>query len=375
MNKNILFITGTRADFGKLKPLMHTTQNEKTLNCKIFATGMHMLKRYGETHIEIRKSGFKDIYLYINQIASLTNNQMDMVLSKTVEGLGHYVREFKTDLIVVHGDRVEALAGAIVGALNNILVCHIEGGEISGTVDELIRHAVTKLSHVHFVSNKIAKNRLIQMGEIQKSIFIIGSPEVDIMLSDDLPTISEVKARYDISFDNYAIFLYHPVTTEIDILSKNMNIIINALLESGKQYVVVYPNNDFGSNIILESLTSLENNKNFKFYPSLRFEYYITLMKNAEFIIGNSSAGVREASVFGLPSINIGTRQQDRARHKSIINVSEKKDDIVNAIKSLKNQFSPSLDFGKGNSSKLFIKTILEKNFWRIPNQKQFKDI
>ena len=127
MNKNILFITGTRADFGKLKPLMLSVENSKEMSCRIFATGMHMLKRYGETHDEIRKSGFQNIYRYINQIASLTNNQMDMVLSKTVEGLGHYVREFRTDLIVVHGDRVEALAGAIVGAINNILVCHIEG--------------------------------------------------------------------------------------------------------------------------------------------------------------------------------------------------------------------------------------------------------
>ena len=220
LNKKILFITGTRADFGKLKPLMQSVDKSKTFSCNIFVTGMHLLSRYGSTHDEIRKSGFKNLYLFMNQIAISENHQMDMILGKTIEGLGHYVREFKTDLIVVHGDRVEALAGAVVGALNNILVCHIEGGELSGTVDELIRHSITKLSHVHFVANDTARNRLIQMGESINSVFIIGSPEVDIMLSETLPAIEDVKRRYDIQFDDYNIFIYHPVTTELNDLQK-----------------------------------------------------------------------------------------------------------------------------------------------------------
>ena len=183
--KKILFITGTRADYGKLKPLMLRVEKSNNFICNIFTTGMHMLKVYGETHEEIKKTGFKNNYLFINQIAMGGSDNMDMILSKTVDGLGHYIRESETDLIVVHGDRVEALAGAIVGALNNILVCHIEGGELSGTVDELIRHSISKLSHVHFVANGNSKKRLVQMGESKSSIFIIGSPEVDIMLSDN----------------------------------------------------------------------------------------------------------------------------------------------------------------------------------------------
>ena len=375
MNKKILFITGTRADFGKLKSLMSSVEQSTKFSCNIFVTGMRLLRRYGATYDEIRKSGFNNIYLFINQIANVENDQMDIILGKTIEGLGHYIREFKTDLIIVHGDRVEALAGAVVGALNNILVCHIEGGELSGTVDELIRHSITKLSHVHFVANSTAKNRLLQMGESDKSVFITGSPEVDIMLSDGLPNLLEVKKRYDIPFDSYCIFIYHPVTTELNDLQKKIKIIVNALAKSGEKFIVVYPNNDSGSDIIFSQLETIKENENFKFFPSIRFEYYISLMKNANRIVGNSSAGVREAAVFGIPSINIGTRQNNRAQYPSIINVDENEKEILKAITETPKRFKPSLNFGRGNSSKLFIKTISKKSFWKISNQKQFKDI
>ena len=375
MNKRILFITGTRADFGKLKPLMKCVEDSKSFTCNIFVTGMHLLKRYGETHDEIRKSGFDNLYLYINQIVNTENDQMDIILGKTIDGLGHYLREFETDLIIVHGDRVEALAGAVVGALNNTPVCHIEGGEISGTVDELIRHSITKLSHIHFVANDSAKKRLLQMGESEKSVFIIGSPEVDIMLSNDLPNLDDVKKRYDILYEDYSIFIYHPITTELSDLRDKIKIVLSALKKSSQKFIVIYPNNDSGSNIIMDELDIFKKDKDFKFFPSLRFEYYITLMKNSRFIIGNSSAGVREAPVYGVPSINIGSRQNNRSKDSSIINVNENELEIIDAINNIPDRFTPSLNFGKGKSAKLFMKTISTKLFWKIPNQKQFKDL
>jgi len=169
--KRIVFLTGTRADFGKLKSLIAITQNSQRYDVHIFVTGMHMHSLYGATVDEIKKSGFKNIYQYINHDVMHT---MDKTLAKTVDGFSHYIAEINPDLIVVHGDRVEALAGAIVGSLNNILVAHIEGGEISGTVDEVIRHAVSKMSHVHLVAHKEAKKRLIQLGELESSIYILG---------------------------------------------------------------------------------------------------------------------------------------------------------------------------------------------------------
>ena len=156
-NKKILFLSGTRADFGKLKSLISISQKSSLFDVSIFVTGMHLQKEYGFTVNEIEKSGFENIYTFENHT---TESSMDLTLSKTIEGLSAYVKEIKPDLIVVHGDRVEALAGAIVGSLNNILVGHIEGGEVSGTIDELIRHSVSKMSHIHFVSNQQAKNKL-----------------------------------------------------------------------------------------------------------------------------------------------------------------------------------------------------------------------
>jgi len=154
-----------------------------------------MLAKYGNTVDEVRKEGFRNIHTFINQTSSMP---MDVVLANTINGLSNYIQEFRPDMIVVHGDRVEALAGAIVGALNNILVAHIEGGERSGTVDESMRHSISKLAHLHFVANKEAEKRLVQMGENKSQIFIIGSPDIDIMLSKSLPSLQKVKRRYGI---------------------------------------------------------------------------------------------------------------------------------------------------------------------------------
>lgn len=210
--KKILFLTGTRADFGKIKSLIQTLEIQQDFEVFVFVTGMHLQELYGYTLIEIERRNFKNVFTFENHTHETT---MDLTLAKTIEGLSGYCKTINPDMIVVHGDRVETLAGAIVGSLNNILVAHIEGGEVSGTVDELIRHSVSKLSHVHFVSNVEAKKRLLQMGEIHESIFMIGSPDIDIMFSNQLPDLKKVKEYYNIDFEQYAIVMFHPVTTEI----------------------------------------------------------------------------------------------------------------------------------------------------------------
>lgn len=372
--KKILFVTGTRADFGKLKGLIEAVKREKDFDYGIFATGMHLLKRYGSTIHEIRKSGFANIYPFLNQ-DDLVGAQMDDVLANTIQGLGLYVREFSPDLIVVHGDRVETLAGATVGVLNNILVAHVEGGEISGTIDEILRHAITKLSHLHFVANNKARKRLIQLGEIPKSVFVTGSPDIDLMLSKELPTLDQVKKRYRITFPEYAIFTYHPVTTELSSIKKNIKTVVDSLIESNLNYIVIYPNNDRGSDLIVEEILRLKGLPRFRLITSMRFEYYLTLLKNSKAIMGNSSAGVREAPVYGVPTVNIGTRQNKRFNYKSIINVSENRTKILEALNNLPKKISPSKHFGKGNSADLFIQILKRKNFWNRSCQKTFRDI
>jgi len=373
--KKIVFLTGTRADFGKLKSLIKITQNSDLFDVHIFATGMHLNKKYGKTIIEIQKSGFKNIFPYINHDDI---EHMDRTLAKTIDGFSHYVNDLEPDLIIVHGDRVEALAGAIVGSLNNILVAHIEGGEISGTIDELIRHSVSKLSHIHFVANKEAKKRLIQMGELEESIFVIGSPDLDVMYSNELPTLDEVKKYYNINFDEYAIAMFHPVTTEYTNIEEYAKHFVDALIESGLRYVVIYPNNDLGSIEILKEYERLKNNPRFKIFPSLRFEYFLTLLKNSKFIIGNSSAGIREAPYYGIPSIDIGTRQNNRAKIESVIHVDYDKKNILEAIKRInKVEIKPKKEnyFGEGQSDKKFFEILTSEKIWNINHQKQFQDI
>lgn len=374
MDKTILFITGTRADFGKLKPLIARVAAADGFEHRIFATGMHMLSRYGATVTEIVNSGFQNIYPYLNQ-DPFGSSGMDLALANTIQGLGHYVREFSPDLIVVHGDRIEALAGAIVGALHNILVAHVEGGEVSGTVDELLRHAISKLSHLHFVANAEARNRLVQMGEEPHAIFVIGSPDIDVMLSQSLPSLAEVKTHYEIPFDQYCIFMYHPVTTELAGLEERAQGMWESLLQSEHNFVVIHPNNDSGSEILLRELSQHAGHPRFRCLPSMRFESFLTLLKHSQAIVGNSSAGIREAPVYGVPTINIGTRQSNRFTHTSIQNIPDDPAAIRSALRSLPPHFAPSHHFGNGKSAEHFMAALRNGVLWNMCKQKQFRDI
>lgn len=372
--KKILFLTGTRADFGKIKSLIQILEKHQEFEPLVFVTGMHLQKEYGYTLIEVERCGFSNIHTFENHTCETT---MDLTLAKTIEGLSSYVKVSNPDMIVIHGDRVEALAGAIVGSLNNILVAHIEGGEVSGTIDELIRHSTSKMSHIHFVSNSLAKKRLVQMGELKESVFVIGSPDVDIMFSSNLPTLEEAKHYYEIAFEEYAVAMFHPVTTEVKYMQEYATNFVNALLQDNHNYVVVFPNNDLGSKFILNEYKRLENNSRFRIFPSLRFEYFLALLKKSQFIIGNSSAGIREAPYYGLPIVNIGTRQQNRALHADIINTDYSEQEIVEALKIIDNHQVKvaDSDFGKGNSAELFLKSLLNQDIWALNHQKQFRDL
>lgn len=371
--KKILFLTGTRADFGKIKSLIRILEDQDDFEVFVFVTGMHLQEIYGYTLIEIERCGFTNIHTFSNHTHETT---MDLTLAKTIEGLSSYCKTVTPDMIVVHGDRVETLAGAIVGSLNNILVSHIEGGELSGTVDELIRHSVSKLSHIHFVSNTEAQNRLLQMGELESSIYSIGSPDIDILFSEHLPSIATAKEYYQIPFEHFAIAMFHPVTTEANEMEQYAANFVAALQKDVHNYIVIYPNNDLGSQCIIENYQQLKNNSRFRVFPSLRFEYFLTLLKNSQFIIGNSSAGIREAPYYGIPIINVGTRQQNRVVHADIINIDYAEESITAALDSIDSYQvrDVHVDFGAGNSTQLFLESIKSKDIWRINHQKQFRD-
>lgn len=373
--KKILFITGTRADYGKIKSLMKTMDDSEKYEVYIFVSGMHLLPKYGSTYKEVLKDGYKNVHVAFGQWHT---ENMSYNLGNVLTSMAAYVQQIEPDMILVHGDRIDALAGAITGALNNILVAHIEGGEISGTIDDSIRHAISKFAHLHFVCNEEAKKRIIQLGESEDKIFVIGSPDIDVMISDTLPSLEKAKAYYDIEFDEYGIFMYHPVTTEVTKLSRNIEKVIWALKESGKNFIVIYPNNDLGTEIILEKVRELDHQKHFVVYPSLRFEYFLTLLKHAKMIVGNSSAGIRESGIYGIPAIDIGTRQHGRYNIdvlKNIQHVSEDEDEILEAIKNADKYAIKGTDFGNGNSTEKFLSVLENEHIWSGNIQKEFIDL
>lgn len=372
--KKLVFITGTRADYGKMKSLMLLLENSDKFEVFVFVCGMHLSKKFGSTYEEVVKDGYKNIHIAYGLKQSFDTS---VNLGNTISYLSGYIDNIEPDMIIVHGDRMDALAGAVVGALHNIMVGHIEGGELSGTVDESIRHAISKFAHVHFVCTEEARERLIQLGEEKDRIHIIGSPDIDIMVSKDLPSLKDAKKRYSIEFEKYGILMYHPVTTEYDSISVRIQKIVDAIIESDRNYIVIYPNNDLGSEVILHEYERLAGNEKFRVFPSLRFEFFLTLLKYADFMIGNSSAGVREAGIYGIPVIDIGTRQYGRyheSTSKNIVHVSENKNEIQNAIKNIKTFAIETHLFGDGKSTMRFYEVIDKQEFWDTELQKHFVD-
>ena len=376
--RHICFLTGTRADFGKIKPLIIEAGRVEFVRVTVIVTGMHLLDLYGHTVNEVRAlNGCVEIVEFSNQLGG---ERMDEVFASTASGLVKALDDLTPDLLVVHGDRLEALAGAAIGALRGVVVAHIEGGELSGTVDGVLRHAISKLSNIHLVANAAAARRIIQLGESPDSVWTIGSPDIDIMVSAALPKLSDVKEKYGIPFPEYGIAILHAVTTqsrdENRALAETM---ISAIKDSALPFVLIYPNNDHGSDAILEVIKSAEKTKDIRAFPSLRFEAFLALLRGALVMVGNSSVGIREAPVYGVPTVNIGSRQ--RGRHEgqapSVIDVGGEYLEILGGIRgALKmGREKSEMNFGDGQSAQRFSALIADRDFWERTADKVFHDL
>lgn len=370
--RSLLFVTGTRADFGKLEPLALAAQ-KAGFDIGFFVTGMHMMQRYGLTKNEVHRLEGVAVSEYLNQ---REDDPQDMVLAKTVMGFSDFLTEQNPDLVIVHGDRVEALACALVCATNYVRCAHIEGGEVSGTIDEVFRHCNTKLSTCHFVSSQVAKKRIKAMGEVADSIYVIGSPELDSHVRPSGVGIDEVREYYDIPFTGYGIVTFHPVTSEQATIGAQARALFERLVASKRNFVVILPNNDPGASAILDVVNMLPQDR-FRVIPSMRFAYFSELLKNASAHIGNSSVGVREAPFLGLPSLDIGTRQNNRAASKSITSCGAFDVDVID--KFLAQTWGKRLDsdteFGAGQSAERFVEILKTDTFWSRPLQKEFRDL
>ena len=369
--KKLIFITGTRADYGKLEPLALAACQDG-YEVHFFVTGMHLIERYGLTTIEVaRQKEFKRREFH-NQNEG---DRQDQVLSNTISGFANYVKKEKPDLVLIHGDRIEALAASLVCSMNYIRSVHIEGGEVSGTIDEVYRHCNTKLCSAHFVSSLSAQNRVIRLGENPQSVFILGSPELDAHNKETGITLNKVLQRYEINWKDFGIAIFHPVTSELDNIELQAKKFFDALRQSERNFVTIAPNNDPGCNEIFKIIEQLPKDR-FRLIPSMRFLYFSELLRHANVIVGNSSAGVREAPFFGLPSLDIGTRQNLRNQTTSIHNATafETKQilDFLNTQWGKK--YKKDISFGIGNSSENFKKILAQTTLWNLPLQKTFFD-
>ena len=371
MTRHLLFLTGTRADFGKLEPLA-TAARDAGHKVTFFVTGMHLMDRYGLTRNEVRRMPGVAVHEFVNQAEG---DPQDLILARTVTGFSDFVRQTRPDLIVLHGDRIEALAGALVAATNYVRSAHVEGGEVSGTIDEVFRHCNTKLCTHHFVSSEAAARRVRALGEPSQTIHPIGSPELDFHARPSGVTLEEVRARYAIPFVDYGIVAFHPVTSEQATIGNQAAQLFSALEASNRAFVTIAPNNDPGSVAIFKVLETLPPAR-FRLLPSMRFGHFSELMKNAACMIGNSSAGVREAPFLGLPSLDIGSRQTNRSDAPSVTacEAADRQAILDFLATHWGRQSIPHDGFGQGSAAGRFVETIARPDFWTLSLQKAFRD-
>ena len=372
VTRQILFVTGTRADFGKLEPLA-TVARDAGFGVGFFVTGMHMLERYGLTKLEVHRMPGVAVHEFLNQ---RPGDPQDIVLAKTVIGFSDYVTEHRPNLIVTHGDRIEALACTLVAATNYIRAAHVEGGEVSGTIDEVFRHCNSKLAFAHFVSSEAAAARVRALGEPPESIHVIGSPELDFHAQPSGVTLNEVRKRYGIPFADYGIAVFHPVTSEAATMGAQAQALFGAMTDSGRSFVVIAPNNDPGSAAIFAVLEQLPRDR-FRVLPSMRFAHFSELMKHAGAMVGNSSVGVREAPFLGLPSLDVGTRQNGRSDAPSIRTCAAT--DRAAVLGFLSNDWGRAwtchTGFGIGHAADRFVAVLQDDAFWARGLQKEFRDL
>jgi len=361
----ITVTTGSRSEYGILRPVLTKLKNNKNFELYLLVTGTHLSKKYGHTISEIKKDGFKP-YSTFNMIPSRNENYY---MAKSVgEGILKFAKIFKKinpDINLILGDRAEMLASSIAAYYMNIPNAHIHGGDVSGSVDEYTRHAITKNSNIHFAATKKSKERIIKMGENPKFVFFTGSPSIDEVKNCRVSSKKDLNKKYNLKIDNNTIILlYHPLTTQISQTESQILNILNALTKIQNQTIAISPNSDTGNKIIFRSLTKFS--KKFAFiqkFNSLPREDFLGLLKYGGTLVGNSSSGIIEASYIGTPVVNVGNRQLGREQAKNVFNVKNDKisikSSIIHALQAKKSMKSSNL-YGDGDASKKIV-DILQK--------------
>lgn len=331
--RKICVITGTRANYGRLKTVMNAIIEHPELQLKLIVTGMHLVQEYGYTVSEIEKDGYYIDARVDMHLSNDTGSGMCKSLGLGLIGMTQAIEQINPDMILILGDRDEDLAGAIIGAHMNIPVAHIHGGEVTGTIDESIRHATTKFSHIHFAATEDSKERLLKLGELSEYIFNVGSPGLDSILNKEYKTKEQIFNKFKLDESKKLIIVaQHPVTTQRDEAAYQMEQTMEAVREIGEQTILIYPNSDAGGRDMISIISKYESLDFIHTYRNINFEDYLNLLKYADLMIGNSSSGIMEAPSYKLPVINLGVRQNGRQQADNILNVEHDKNLIKDAI-------------------------------------------
>lgn len=377
MKKKILFVTERRADYSKLRPVIKEIKKSDKFEYYLVVTGSHLLKKYGYTINEIKKDGFR-IYKKFDMFYENEGDDpstMTMAFGRAIFNLTKIIKSLKPDIVFSGFDIGGNFAAAIIGAHMNIHVVHLEGGEVTGTIDEPIRHAISKFSHIHFTTNNEATKRLIRMGENPNNIFTVGNPSLDAIKATKFISRTELEQEFKIDLKKpFLLVVQHTVTTEISDIDKYFLETIQAIKELDIQSIIIAGNIDAGS----KKIKKIIENSKITYYDHLQFEKYVSLLRYSSAIVGNSSSGIMEAPFLCVPSISIGTRQEGRSKAKSTINVGYKKKQIKTAIKKAitDKKFLRTIKeqknlHGDGTSAKKIVHILERLDLKKIPIQKK----
>lgn len=366
---NICVVTGTRAEYGLLKPLLYKLKNSKDFLLKLAVTGSHLNGDLGNTQQEIIGDGFSIAVRVPLPLEDNSNKGMVLATSKAMSGFAEYFDKDRPDMLIVLGDRYEILAAGIAAHFMRIPIAHISGGDITeGAIDNSIRHCLTKLSDIHFPGCKQSADRIIQMGENPECVFNVGELGVENCLN--MPLMSLKELADDLGFpgvmEDFCVVTFHPATMEEASPEKQVYELIEAMdLQKNMSYIITLANADAGGRLI-NAIWEKEclNRKNWYVIPSLGVVRYLSAVKYAKAVVGNSSSGLIEAPALGTPTINIGSRQKGRMQAKSVVSCVPIADDIKSAfIKVLSDDFRLAMHdqvfpFGKGDTSDIIAKNI-----------------
>jgi len=367
--KKVCVTTGSRSDYGILSQVMKEIRKSKELELEIVAAGSHLEETFGYTYKEIERDGFIIDKKVRIPLAFSSNKEMASATGEAVRGFSEAFSEIKPDLVLVLGDRFEVFAAVIAAYYQLIPVAHIHGGDKStgGSLDDSVRHAITKLSQIHFVASRKSFERVKKLGEEEHRIHLVGSPAVDMILSTKKISREELNKKFGLKNEPYTVVIQHPITSNVGEAGAQMRETMEAVKSIGLQAVVVYPNADAGGKKIIEEIEKYSKLPFVKVFKSVPFKDYVQLLMHSSCLVGNSSGALIETPSLHIPAVNIGPRQNEREKSENVIDAPHDRREIEAAIRKalFDKEFKKKVEncknpYGIGKSSKKIVE-ILEK--------------